>query len=82
MKLLKIGKNMTELQYMDGVIVLYSYQTPVAAFIPHNKIGFTHFYVTSRKFSRTTSKHIKKWLGPVIYEEKPQEFFDSLVGEL
>lgn len=75
-----VGGNTTEI-VTDAVAVLFSYQTPVAAHI------FNHGYVrTSKKWSRTTSKHINKWLENhgerKDVEEREQEFFDKLVIEI
>ncbi len=53
MKLNPIGSNQTEIEREDGAIILYSYQTPVAAFVPGKGA-----LCTSQKYSRTTSKHI------------------------
>jgi len=64
---------MTEL-VTGGCTVLFSYETPVAAYTP------TQGYVrTSKKWSVTTSRHINKWLDGVTAEERPQEFLDSLI---
>lgn len=52
-KLSPVGSNQTELEYPDGTTVLYSYETPVAAFVPGRGA-----LCTTTKFSRTTSKHI------------------------
>ncbi len=53
MKLNPIGSNQTEIEREDGAIILYSYQTPVAAFVPGKGA-----LCTSQKYSRTTSRHI------------------------
>jgi hypothetical protein len=58
MQLRNIGSNQAVLCLADGVVILFSYNTPVAALIPGN--GYVQ---TSRKFSRTTSKHINSWAG-------------------
>lgn len=47
---------MTELE-MDGIKVLYSYETPVAGF---DSAGA---FRTDTKYSVTTSRHINKYLG-------------------
>lgn len=54
MKLKAIGPNQTEVE-TNGNIVFFSYNTPVAVFVP-GRGGL----VTSTKYSRTTSKHITK----------------------
>lgn len=73
MKLKQLGANMTELHLNNGTIVLFSYETPVAAF---NLMGFTNgcqtrcaVIKTNKKWSRTTSKHITKWLD---YDAEPK----------
>ena len=75
MNLRPIASNMTEL-VTNGCTVLFSYETPVAAYTP------TQGYVrTSKKWSVTTSKHINKWLRSqdAEAEERSQAFFDSLI---
>jgi hypothetical protein len=57
MKLKKIGSNMTELHTEDGAVVLFSYSTPVAAQLKNG--GFVR---TNESYSRTTTRHINKWL--------------------
>lgn len=58
MQVSQVGSNMTEIVYPDGRTVLYSYTTPVAAFLP--KIG--HHIRSEKSFNVTTSKHVNKWL--------------------
>jgi len=60
MQLKKLGSNMTELVTRDGRI-LFSYETPVAV-LDH---GDYEYYVTDRFFSKTTTRHINKWLEGV-----------------
>ena len=55
MQLNPVGSNQTEIEREGGVIVLYSYQTPVAAFVP-GKGGLC----SSHKYSTTTSRHVNK----------------------
>lgn len=71
MKLKVIGPNQTELD-TGKALVLFSYNTPVAAII--DEVA----YKTNKKFSKTTSKHINEWLAGTHPEEKDQSFFDSL----
>ncbi len=73
MKLLPIASNMTELELSDNIRILFSYKTPVAVYD-----GQGNFYRTSYKWSRTTSKHINKWLDGRTAEQKPQEYFDNI----
>lgn len=72
MKLNPIGPNQNEVA-VNGKLILFSYQTPVAALVD----GV--LYRTDCRWSKTTSNHINKWLGTQHAEEKPQAFFDSLV---
>ncbi len=75
MKVRNVGSNMTEL-VTDGCTVLFSYETPVAAYTP------TQGYVrTAKWYSQTTTRHINKWLDGVNADEMPQDFFDSITGE-
>ena len=48
-------KNMTEVT-VGSKKILYSYQTPVVVF------DGSEYFVTNKKFSRTTSKHINFYL--------------------
>ena len=61
---------------MDGVTILFSYQTPVAC------IHGGEAYKTDKSWSKTTSKHVNQWLKE--YDEvnlKPQSYFDENWGE-
>jgi cytochrome b len=58
MKIKPIASNQTELHTNSGAVVLFSYQTPVAAQLAEG--GFVR---TSTKWSKTTSKHITQWLN-------------------
>lgn len=76
MKLKPIASNMTELHLDNGTIVLFSYETPVAA------SGINGLQVTKTKYSVTTSKHINKWVGYKPNLEKcgvEQSVLDNLV---
>lgn len=59
MKLKPIASNMTELHLNNGTIVLFSYETPVAATTSEG----SGLKVTKTKYSNTTTKHINKWIG-------------------
>lgn len=80
MNIKPLGSNQTELRLTDGTTVLFSYETPVAcATFQGDDMNFA-YYKTDMKWSKTTSKHINKWLAGV--DEvivKPQSFFDELV---
>jgi hypothetical protein len=73
MKLKNIGSNMTEVETSDGTLVLFSYSTPVACFVP--AVGYMK---TDKKWSATTSRHINKWTGANC-ESRPQSYFDSII---
>lgn len=73
MKLYPIAQNVNEVE-TEKARVLFSYKTPVAAFV------FGQGYIrTSKKWSVTTSKHINKWLDGEKAQEVPQETLDTLV---
>lgn len=55
MKLSPVGSNQTEVEREGGVTILYSYETPVAAFVPGKGA-----LCTSKRYSNTTSRHINK----------------------
>lgn len=58
MKLKPIANNLTELRFQNSNIsVAFSYETPVAGWDDQGA------FKTDTKFSATTSKHIKKYLG-------------------
>lgn len=75
MRLHKIGTNQTEVEFTSGTRILFSYDTPVAAYVPGKG-----YFRTDTYYSATTSRHITAWLGrPAIeVETKPVEFFDNL----
>ncbi len=78
MNLNPIKHNMTELELSNETLILFSYQTPVAALV--NESGTFHQYKTDKKWSQTTTRHINTW-NPMggAYGLRPQEFFDNLV---
>ena len=78
MQLTPIASNMTEVETKDARI-LFSYRTPVAAYI------FGEGFVKTEKYwSVTTSRHINKWFRDghddlPEFKEIPQSKLDSLV---
>ena len=71
MNIKHIGANQTELSINSVGTILFSYDTPVAAKTPEGT------FKTSKKFSKTTSKHINAWAS---YDgEKDQEYFEELL---
>ena len=72
MQLTPIASNMTEVETSEARI-LFSYRTPVAAYI------YGEGYVKTEKYwSVTTSRHINKW-GAKEGKEVPQALLDNLV---
>ena len=80
MRLKAIANNQTELHYDDGVILFFSYDTPVAAFIPGESVIATdHFYST------TTSRHISKFVfrchGDIAANKIPEKELKLMLME-
>ena len=75
MKLKKIGSNQTELS-KNGLVVLFSYETPVAALLPSGR-----YIKTGMKYSITTTRHVNSWLQGVFsdVETVEQSFIDGLI---
>mgnify|MGYP001335578548 CR=1 FL=1 len=75
MKLKQIGSNRTELyDTLTGASIFFSYETPVSAILPSGRAVKTKEY-----YSKTTSKHINKWLAPFNnVETVEQEFINNL----
>lgn len=64
MKLKHIASNMTELHLNNGIVVLFSYGTPVAAHDCKPTNGYAPILgviKTNKKYSVTTTRHINKW---------------------
>lgn len=72
-----IASNMTLLQ-TPTALVLFSYSTPVAVYDKRNH----DYFKTAKYWSKTTTRHINKWLDGVQAQEKPQEFFDEYLGSV
>ena len=81
MKIKQLASNMTELR-IGSTHILFSYETPVA--MMHDE----QFYITSKKWSVTTTRHIGKfantfWNVPFKdWKEQPQEWFDEFIDQL
>ena len=79
MKLKPIASNLTELQVASDVQyaprIAFSYETPVAGWDEYGA------FKTDTKFSPTTSKHIKKYLGDAFDDARvvPQEMIEAMV---
>jgi hypothetical protein len=76
MKLIRAGDNETVLRFSSGLEILFSYSTPVAAFVPGE--GYVR---TTTKWSATTSRHINRYVG-AHYTEAEQSYFDELVKNI
>ena len=78
MQLTPLASNMTEVE-TDLGRVLFSYRTPVAAYV-FGKNGFGGGFVRTKKWwSVTTSRHINKWLDGGTANEVSQTYLDNLV---
>ena len=88
MKLKQLGANCTLLQKQDlsQTEVLFSYETPVAI----NWLGSKWTFITEKKYSNTTTSHIKKYLKELksypndtenhhLYKEVPQSWIEDHV---
>jgi hypothetical protein len=73
MKIKTIASNLTELQIND-MNIAFSYSTPVAGWDDQGA------FKTDKKFSATTSKHIKKYLGEAFDNARvvPQSLIEGL----
>lgn len=74
MNLKQIGSNLTEAT-TKGERILFSYETPVA----YQSLKTGIYFKTTKKWSKTTSKHINAWLNGAEANELPQIEFDDLV---
>lgn len=75
-RLRNLGPNQIEVNISNTITVLYSYNTPVAC-----HAAGEGYYRTATRHSKTTSRHINTWLDGEIARERPQAYFDNLVGE-
>ena len=74
MKLRIVGPNQTEITVGDKV-VLFSYETPVAAHVQGR--GYIR---TAKHYSQTTSRHINSWLVGANAVVVPQSEIDGLIS--
>ena len=78
MRLKQLGSNTTQVTYdlhSGPMDILFSYQTPVAAWLPNR--GYIR---SQKKFSPTTTKHINQWLNGAEAYEVPQSDIEELVS--
>ena len=80
MNLKSLGANKTEIKVPGGLTLLISYATPVACIWTNGKESTS--YATEKKWSATTTRHIKQWLGGPAMHLKPQSYFDHLLSEV
>ena len=74
MQLRKIGNNETEVILPNGHAVLFSYNTPVAG------LDSRGFFRTEEQHSKTTSRHINKYLGGAQARTVTQEYCYYIAG--
>ena len=74
MKLTSLAANQTQLVLADGTEIFFSYETPVAAQLPNFE-----YIKTATKWSKTTTRHINKWLEGVTAKTVDQTILDNLV---
>lgn len=70
MKLIPVkpnGRDPVVLEYRDGTRLLFSYETPVAAYSPEGG-----FIVTRENVSPTTAKRITEWIGSRPFRDVDQ----------
>jgi hypothetical protein len=73
LSLVNLGEHVNMLNLPNGS-VLFSYSTPVAAYVSGR--GWMR---TATQYSKTTTKHINKWLDGVNAEVVPQIMIDDLL---
>ena len=77
MKLKRTGYNQTVVSLNNGVEVFFSYDTPVAGRSADNE-----YFRTADYFSKTTSRHINKYLEGVNATVISQQLIDNLAEGL
>ena len=73
LELRQVGNNMVEVE-KEKARVLFSYNTPVAAYV--RGVGYIR---TEEYFSSTTSRHITKWLAGASAKAVPQSEINDLI---
>lgn len=81
MKVLKFSNNHVKIEFNTDVIMLQSYDSPVAIF---DGIGCTYLNSAVYHFSRTTAKHVNKFLTTVNAEvmEVSNSSFNEIMQKL
>jgi hypothetical protein len=77
MRIEKLAENMTVAILTDHIYILFSYTTPVAAYI-----SGLEYLRTSTNHSVTTEKHIVRWLNGATPIYRTQSFFDRLAKDV
>tara|TARA_R100001126_G_C4822934_1_gene147658 strand:- start:314 stop:595 length:282 start_codon:yes stop_codon:yes gene_type:complete len=72
MKLIPLGSNQNLVIINNDTEIFYSYRTAVAGKIKNK------YYRTNRWYSQTTTRHINKYLGKLIFHECDPSFFESI----
>ena len=62
MEIKTLGPNQRELTLRDGTKILFSYDTPVAAYLPPAAGKLEGHYQTGSYYSKTTTRHIHGWM--------------------
>lgn len=78
MTLRHIAPNQTEITTAGGDIVLFSYSTPVAAFVAPRWRSGGGYIRTEEKYSATTTDHINEWLGDRFAKIVPQDDINAI----
>ena len=77
MELQSIAANRTLLIFNNGITeILFSYSTPVAGY--SNKLGYIK---TDQYYSKTTTRHINKYLGDLKHTVVSQATINDLLKE-
>ena len=77
MKLTPIASNMTVLELDNGTEILFSYSTPVAG--NNNLSGF---FVTEDYHSRTTTRHINRYLSQYDLGEGAKRISQATIDQM
>ena len=75
---LKNVSNSAHVLELHNMQILFSYQTPVAAFI--NKTG--EYVVTDTDYSRTTTKHISSFIQDCEHRIVSQDFINNVYWKM
>lgn len=76
MELRHLTPSMAVLMFHDGLRILFSYDTPVAAYIPDKG-----YIKSDRFFSRTSSAHVSKFTRGNVARSVPHEEIMTLAEE-